>query len=355
MSHRRFAAGMVFPLNVRLGRIRSVLLVVAAVTLTAPAPARACSVCGCGDPLVAAGDSVPYAGAWRFGLDVDVLSATARSDDEPDRTESLTQVTLRPVVVWSPIERLNIVLQVPLVRKDWTLSAAADSGPEHAHPTGIGDVDVGARIFLWDAVDLRAQRRQNVALTLGTSLPTGPNDAVVDGERIDEHAQLGTGAFGPYAGLLYAFHQDPWNLFVSLTGRARTLNEHGYRYGTAILWTAQLAYRVVERLAIRLGVDGRWAAQDRSAGEIQENTGGLVVSATPGASWNVWERLWLNAQVQIPFATLVRSADGRCDRDGGRAVGAALRGALVHDGLPGGCPFDELPRPAIALREGARD
>jgi len=54
---------------------------------------------------------------------------------------------------------------------------------------------------------------------------------------------------------------------------------------------------------VQAGIDGRYAGRDRSAGVLQENTGGLVISATPGLAWNVTGPIWLLAQVQIPFAT----------------------------------------------------
>ena len=272
--------------------------------LVAPSVAEACSVCGCGDPLVLAGDSMPVANTFRFALEYEYLTATARSDDAPDRTESLTQMTLRPVLVYSPLSRVNIVLQVPLVRKDWALSATPVEPAETAVPMGLGDLDLGVRVFLWDATSIQAQRRQNLALTAGTSFPTGRDDrTTVDGERIDQHAQLGTGAWGPYVGALYAFHQDPWNVSLTVTGRFRTTNSFGYRYGDAVLWSAQLRYRLVEPFAFQAGIDGRYAGRDRSEGVVQENTGGLVVSAVPGFAWNVTGPLWLLAQVQIPFAT----------------------------------------------------
>jgi len=283
-------------------RLVAVALVVS-VTL-APAVARACSVCGCGDPLVLAGDSMPVANTLRFALEYEYLSATARSDDAPDRTETLTQMTLRPVLVYSPFSRINVVLQVPLVRKDWALSGTPTEESETAVPMGLGDLDLGVRIFLWDATSIQARRRQNLALTAGTSFPTGRDDVTAaNGERIDQHAQLGTGAWGPYVGALYAFHQDPWNFFVSVTGRFRTTNSYQYRYGDAVLWSAQLRFRVIESLALQAGIDGRYAARDRSEGVLQENTGGLVISAVPGVAWNVTGPIWLLAQVQVPFAT----------------------------------------------------
>jgi len=283
--------------------LRLAACLLAGLALTAPAAAYACSVCGCGDPLVLAADSLPVASTLRFSLDFEYLTATARSDDAPERTESLTQMTLRPVVVYSPISRINLVLQIPLARKDWTLSGTSTEATESAIPTGLGDIDLGARFFLWQSTSIQAQRRQNVALTAGTSFPTGSNDRTVNGERIDEHAQLGTGAWGPYVGALYAFHRDPWNLFLSVTGRFRTTNSHEYKYGDAVLWSAQLRFRVIEPLALQAGIDGRYAAHDRSEGVQQENTGGLVVSAVPGLAWNFAGPLWLLAQVQIPFVT----------------------------------------------------
>ena len=283
---------------------RLVALALAASLLVAPSVARACSVCGCGDPLVLAGDSMPVANTFRFALEYEYLTATARSDDEPDRTESLTQMTLRPVAVYSPFSRVNLVLQVPLIRKDWALSGTSTEGSEAATPMGLGDLDLGLRVFVWESTSIRAQRRQSLALTAGTSFPTGTDDkTAADGERIDQHAQLGTGAWGPYVGALYAFHQDPWNFSLSVTGRFRTTNSYGYRFGNAVLWSAQLRYRIVEPFAVQLGVAGRYAGRDVSEGVLQENTGGLVVSAVPGIAWNVAGPMWLLAQVQVPFAT----------------------------------------------------
>ncbi|HEY1906465.1 MAG TPA: hypothetical protein VGG91_10495 [Myxococcaceae bacterium] len=283
---------------------RLAALVLASSLLVAPSVALACSVCGCGDPMVLAGDSMPVANTVRFALEYEYLTATARSDDDPERTESLTQMTLRPVVVYSPFSRVNLVLQIPVVRKDWALSATGAGGAETATPIGLGDVDLGVRVFLWDATSIRLERRQNLALTGGTSFPTGADDrTTADGERIDQHAQLGTGAWGPYVGALYAFHQDPWNFLLSVTGRFRTTNSYGYRFGDAVLWSAQLRFRIVEPFALQLGVDGRYAGRDRSGGVMQANTGGLVVSAVPGIAWNVAGPMWLLAQVQIPFLT----------------------------------------------------
>jgi hypothetical protein len=280
---------------------RAALLTVLAAVLVST-PARACSVCGCGDPLVAAGDSSPLAGAFRFAFDYAYLTATAQSDENAAQTESLTQMTFMPVVVFSPTDSLNLVLQMPLPWKSWSLSGGGVP-TESASPFGLGDIEFGVRWFVWKDSDLAELRRQNFALSAGTSFPTGSDDVEVEGVRIDQHAQPGTGAWGPYLGLLYALHQDPWNFFASVTGRYRSTNSYGYQFGAALLWNFTLRYRIVEPFAVSLGLDGRYAARDSSNGELQANTGGFVLAATPGIAWNVSGPFWLYAQVQLPFAT----------------------------------------------------
>src|SRR6185295_19190101 len=125
--------------------------ILAAAVLSVPSTALACSVCGCGDPLVVAGDAMPVSGNFRFALEGEYLSVTAASDDD-------------------------LAAQVPLTRKAWSLTGGTTA--EEATPLGLGDIDLGARWFLWQSTNMGAGRRQSFALTAGTSLPTGPDDAV---------------------------------------------------------------------------------------------------------------------------------------------------------------------------------
>jgi hypothetical protein len=264
--------------------------------------AEACSVCGCGDPLFAVGDSKPMAGTWRFAFDYVYLTASARSDDNPAQTESLTQMIFLPVVVFSPTDALNLVLQVPLNWKNWTLSGGG-LPTETAQPFGLGDIEFGLRYFVWTHADLTKPNLQSFAISAGTSFPTGSDDTEVDGQRIDQHAQLGTGAWGPYLGVLYTFSEARWNFTGTLTGRYRTTNSYGYQYGAAMLFSFTGRYRVWDAFSLSLGLDGRYAVQDTDSGVTQVNTGGFLLALTPGLMWNIVDGLWLQAQVQVPIAT----------------------------------------------------
>lgn len=268
--------------------------------LGAQGTAAACSVCGCGDPLLSASAAVPVARQLRLELNAEYLTASARSDEDPAVVERLAQTTLALVAAYSPVERLNLLLVVPAVYKQWRASGGEEK-PESANPVGLGDVELGARYFFVDAVDVRRLMRNSLALAFGLSLPTGPDDASADGARIDQHAQLGTGAFGPYLGTQYRLARDPFNLFASVSGRMRSTNSFGYRYGDALVFTVLFQLRPLDRLALSVALDGRLAGRDRIGGDWQLNTGGLVLAATPGVQVILWRELWLSAQVQVPF------------------------------------------------------
>jgi hypothetical protein len=280
------------------------LLAAAFACLALPAsPLRACSVCGCGDPLLAAGSSLPMAGQVRLALDAEYLYTTA-AGDAPGSTEHLAQETLRPVLVYSPGAALSLVLQAPVLRKDWWTDDPA-SQPQATANTGLGDIDLGARWFFWQAVDLPARRSRTLALSLGSSMPTGDSELTVGGTLIDQHAQLGTGAWGPYAGLLYGYNAAAWGASVNAAYRYRGTNWQGYQFGQALTFGAGGHWRVLEGLALTLSLDGRYAGydQDWSAGQANPDTGGTVLDLTPGFGWQLSDGLGLNGRVQVPVYT----------------------------------------------------
>jgi hypothetical protein len=294
------------PTQPRLDSARLHRFVLAAVVVAAVAPrAEACSVCGCGDPLLAASDPAAVNGGMRLQLDAEYLTVSAANHDAPALLDTLRQYTVRLNAVYSPLPGLSFIGVLPYTRKD-----LATSGITASEVSGLGDVEVGARLTLLDRPDFGARRRNSLAVSAGTSLPTGSNDARLAGNRVDEHGQIGTGAWGPYAGLHYWFEQDRVTLFASLTGRLRTTSALGYQYGNALLWSVHGHYFLARSLVLAAGVDGRHAAADVQhpaanpshghAGTI-DDTGGTVLAASPGVYWNASGPFWLVMRGQIPF------------------------------------------------------
>jgi hypothetical protein len=273
-------------------------------------PALACSVCGCGDPLLTSSDPAAISGKLRLQLDVEHLRIDAGTDDSPGYTDQLTQTSYRFNAVFRPIDALSFTATLPLVSKRIVTVGPTPSVTD-SDLTGLGDVELGARYALWRSVQVGQQRSQEVALGVGTSLPTGAHDAKMqDGSPVDPHGQLGTGGWGPFAALYYRFEQGDWTGYANVGYRARTEGSYfdgsKYKFGDAWLWSAHGQYQLAKRLALDLGVDGRSAVADKATdpdGTVTNpvgNTGGTVVALAPGVYLDAGAGFWLFARGQVP-------------------------------------------------------
>src|SRR5512133_505191 len=102
-----------------------------AALLTAEAPRANC--CVFEDPLVAVSDVAARNGALRLSLDGESSSSSAAMDAMPGLRHEVAQTTLRLVAVYSPVERLNVVLVAPLARRQWRAiedGMAAEAGAQ---------------------------------------------------------------------------------------------------------------------------------------------------------------------------------------------------------------------------------
>jgi hypothetical protein len=282
---------------------RALAAAAAASIVLSAAPALACSVCGCGDPLVGVGQVAGPAG--QFGLELDGQYLFMKSgSEEPGALDVLNQWSLLLTASYTPVANLNLVVTLPWVWKGMTMEMPDGTTMTSSNLNGFGDMQVGARWFFWDEVDVGAGTRQTLSVSAGTSIPTGNDSAVgADGVRVDEHGQIGTGGWGPNAGLFYRFQGDSWSAYAGVWGLYRTTNAYGYRYGAAALWTVAGQWTPLAWLAFGLAVDGRVAGYDQQDGADVADTGGFVLAASPAVYARVFPGGWLLAKAQLPFAT----------------------------------------------------
>jgi hypothetical protein len=289
---------------------RAALTAATTLILAAANPAWACSVCGCGDPLLASSDPAAINGGLRLQVDTEYLRIDAGTDGQPGHTDQLTQWSYRLNAVYRPIEALSLSATVPLVNKSIRTVGGGTSVSDSAL-TGLGDIEVAARYALWTKVNFGLRRVQEFAVSGGSALPTGNHNAKdSDGALIDPHGQLGTGGWGPFAGVHYRLEQGDWMGFASVSYRLRTeatYFDHGkYKFGDAVLWSVHEQYRPTQRVALDLGVDGRYAWADRAVdpdGTVTsrvDSTGGTLLSLAPGVYVKALGELWLFARSQVP-------------------------------------------------------
>jgi hypothetical protein len=295
-------------------------LVATAALFTSIPQAGACSICGCGDPLLATNDPAAITGLLRLQLDTEFLRVDAGTDGQPGFTDQLTQWSYRLNAVYRPISQLSLIATLPVLDKTiHTVGGGTDVTDSHL--TGLGDAELGARYALWRSINLGIGRVQEFGLAGGIMIPTGAHDAkAADGTLVDPHGQLGTGAWGPFLGIHYRFEQVNWLGFADFSYRMRTTGSYfdgsKYKFGDAALWSVHGQYRPLATLAVDLGIDGRFARVDKvtdtgdTSSSTQGNTGGTLLSVAPGVYFNAVGSFWVFARGQIPF---YKNLDGEQD------------------------------------------
>jgi hypothetical protein len=296
------------------------MMVVVGTFTASMSPAKACSICGCGDPLLAASDPAAITGLLRLQLDTEYLRVDAGTDGMPGYKDQLTQWSYRLNAVYKPMGRLSFMATFPVLDKTiHQVGGGADITDSHL--TGVGDAELGARYAFWRTINMGIGRVHEFALAGGVTMPTGAHDAkmtamdpttnAVTIVAVDPHGQLGTGAWGPFLGIHYRFEQVDWLGFADFSYRMRTTGSYfdgsRYKFGDAALWSVHGQYRPVATLAVDLGVDGRFARVDKTtdpgagSSSSQGNTGGMLLSAAPGVYFNAGRGFWLFTRGQIPF------------------------------------------------------
>lgn len=276
--------------------------------LMAIAPrALACSICRCGDPTFnALGAAIYTPGQFRLALDWERFDKENGVSD-PDTGEitgrdAETENRFTLSAAYSFGERFTLVGRLPVsVRK---LTSTDESGAVTTNTSGLSDPDFTALFRMWASDPVPSLgRRAWVSLVLGVKTPWGKNDLTENGERLDEHAQSGTGATDVYGGLSAVVLLDPQSsVFASFQYRRTGTNAYGYRYGQTS--TANLAYERKLNTVIDAVLEANWrhAEQDvvDADGNRDPNTGGDIVYLTPRLVFDLGGGVIGRVGVQIP-------------------------------------------------------
>ena len=191
----------------------------------ASAPARACSMCRCSDPVFSAlGEGLYSYGGFQVALDWNRLNQSQGGGAE---LEEQVRNTMIATLSYGFRERFTVVAQVPYTWNHLT------EGEDVETADGLGDPAFFVYFRLWSSkFESPLGRRAWISAVFAVKTPWGKNDVSENGERLDEHVQPGTGATnlsGGLAGLYLIDEMSSLYLSAAYTGTGR--NDFGYKYG----------------------------------------------------------------------------------------------------------------------------
>ena len=294
----------------------SIAALLALALLGAPSAAPACSICRCGDPTFGALGKDGYAArGFRAALDWERFDKD--EGDPSEESESQVENRFTALASYGFGERLALFARLPYSVRDLQASLAGGA-PETTETHGLSDPELYGQFRLWASpASSGVGRRTSLSLVAGVKTPWGQNDVRQDGERVDEHAQPGTGSTDVFGSLALLHLIDARSaLFVSSGYRHTGENDLEYRYGSS--FTANVAYerKLSKAFDSVLELNFRHARKDRALphdhhdGEEadhnqpmdDENTGGSLLYVTPRLLFDLGRGLVLRASAQIPVA-----------------------------------------------------
>jgi hypothetical protein len=267
----------------------------------AAAAAEPCSVCRCGDPTFNALGKAGYnVRGFRFALDWERYDK--QEGDPALEAEDLVEQRLTALAAYGFSDRFTLQARIPLSFRDF--HQLADGATLDSFTTrGLSDPELAAQLRVWASPLSALGRKSSLSLVGGVKTALGQNDYQIDGVRVDEHAQPGTGSTDVFGGLgaLHLIDRRS-TLFASIQYRHTGENDFGYRYGQSFL--ANLAYerKLGGRVDAVVEMNFRHSVADQEDAEDVPNTGGSVLYLTPRLLVALGGGVVLRGAVQIPVA-----------------------------------------------------
>jgi hypothetical protein len=267
-------------------------------------PAAGCSMCRCGDPTFSAlGGNVYSSGEFHLAVDWDRFNKTQFTmDNGLPATDHEIENRVTLTLSYSIAERFVLVARVPYSFRSLTTTSSDDATTVTTH--GISDPELYALLRLWSSeFGPGLGQRAWISAVAGVKTPWGQNDVRQGGQRVDEHAQPGTGSTDLFGGLsaVYLFDERS-SLFASAQYRGTGRNSFGYKYGN--LTMANLAYerKLADPVDAVVEANFRHSGSDQVdfSGELDPHTGGNILYVTPRLIVNLGRGVVLRLAAQIP-------------------------------------------------------
>lgn len=288
--------------HLRWVRVASCL---ALLLFAASSAARACSICRCGDPTFnALGNNIYQESQFHLAIDWDRFNKSQGIDEDGQTgTDHEIENRITATLSYAFAERFVVVGRLPYSFRNLT-TTLQDGESEKTRTDGLSDPEFYALVRLWSSpFGPGLGRRTWISAVAGVKTGWGRNDIRQDGERVDEHAQSGTGSTDVFGGLsgFYLFN-DHSSVFASAQYRGTGRNRFGYKYGNITM--ANLAYelKVTERLDTVVELNYRHSQRDEidSSRELDPSTGGNILYVTPRVIVQIAPKLVGRLAVQIP-------------------------------------------------------
>lgn len=273
----------------------------------------ACSSCGFSFNSDWASEGYANSGGFRLDarfdyIDQDQLRRGTRSiskdsfslpyEDEEVQKRTITRATLLGLD-YSPNKAWGLHLAVPLLDRTHSTFAPGDIETSHSGTSGLGDLNLVGRYQGFTEL-------ANLGVQFGIKIPSGTftdnfNSGPEEGERIDRGLQNGTGTTNAILGVYYFGVLSPQlEYFAQVMADQPFRERDGFRPGTSVITSTGLGYQFNSLLRPQIQVNYKYESRETGEASDYDNSGGNVISLTPGVNITASKNWNLYVLVQVP-------------------------------------------------------
>jgi hypothetical protein len=195
------------------------------------------------------------------------------TDNPTNKKADWSQATL--TMAYGVLRSLTVSAVVPYIWKNKTRRDVEELAD------GVSDI---VCIVRFSPLTRSFVNYRELSLGLGLKIPTGATDRRVEGWKLSEEMQPGTGSWDYHGSVSYYQGFELVDFVISAT--YVMTNEHdGYEFGNQFMYLLASDFHVSERLSLSPALSGIVRANDRDLGEEQRWTGRHQLWFIPGVKF----------------------------------------------------------------------
>ena len=290
------------------GGVRTLALL----ALVAGAPSlHACSVCGCSLSSDWAAQGYPSAAGFQASLrheysdQTQLRSGTHSADPASFPGNEIQQSTTNHSTLlgldYTSSGAWGVAVELPYIDRDHSTIVDGDTDVSTSHASGLGDVRVLGRY------QLVSTHSQNFSVQLGLKLPTGQfrqtfADGPQAGALLDRGLQLGTGTTDALVGASYFTRlNERVGAFGSALLDQPLAQRDDFIPSSSLGLNAGLRLLTTGWVSPQLQVNSRFDSREHGAMADTANSGGTFVYLSPGATFEIGDRVNAYVFFQLPI------------------------------------------------------
>lgn len=260
---------------------------------------------GSATPITTTGAETLVKGQWSFGFQYEyvdnnsisdnrlIANAEANEDSDVHSISTVRQISLN--IATGITDNFTLAAQLPYIERTNIVEAHHDEDDGETEIEKLGDAEgIGdARLFGQYRFIKNESKKHSAAAIFGIKIPTGNTNERSSEEKYEAELQPGSGSWDPFVGLAYSKQLNKLEFDTNATYQLVTEGTQDTDLGNFVGVNTALSYRMKSghdhhdkhsylQWDLIVELNGEWREKEDIDGATNDDSGGLVVFASPG-------------------------------------------------------------------------